>query len=55
MASATKSVNSILVGIAIDQHLIGGVDEKISAFFPEYDDLFADPRKDAIRFAIVCR
>src|SRR6267378_6311607 len=28
MKSATKSVNSILVGIAIDQHLIHGVDEK---------------------------
>jgi CubicO group peptidase (beta-lactamase class C family) len=49
LASATKSVNSILVGIAIDQHLIGGVDEKISAVFPEYADLFADPKKSAIR------
>ena len=47
--SATKSVNSILIGIAIDQHLIGGVDEKISAFFPEYADIFADNKKDAIR------
>lgn len=49
LASATKSVNSILIGIAIDQHLIRGVDEKISIFFPEYVDLFVDPRKDAIR------
>jgi CubicO group peptidase (beta-lactamase class C family) len=49
LASATKSVNSILVGIAIDQHLIGGMDEKISTFFPEYANLFADPKKDAIR------
>lgn len=36
LESATKSVNSILIGIAIDQHLIHGVDEKISTFFPEF-------------------
>ncbi len=46
--SATKSVNSILIGIAIYQHLISGVDEKISAFFPEYSDIFADSEKNAI-------
>jgi len=39
--SATKSVNSILVGIAIDQHRISDVDAKVSALFPEYSDLFA--------------
>src|SRR5260221_11943468 len=44
--SATKSVNSILIGIAIDQHLIKSVDEKISAFFPEYAALFANNDKD---------
>jgi len=49
MHSATKSVNSILVGIAIDQHLIRGVDEKISNFFPEYSDLFTNKEKDLIR------
>jgi CubicO group peptidase (beta-lactamase class C family) len=49
MKSATKSVNSILVGIAIDQHLIRGVDEKISSFFPEYSDIFTNKQKDAIR------
>jgi CubicO group peptidase (beta-lactamase class C family) len=49
MHSVTKSVNSILVGIAIDQHLIGGVDEKVSNFFPEYADVFADHQRDAIR------
>jgi CubicO group peptidase (beta-lactamase class C family) len=46
--SVTKSVNSILVGIAIDQHLITGVDEKISAFFPDYADIFTNQEKDAI-------
>lgn len=47
--SVTKSVNAILIGIAIDQHLIRGVEEKISAFFPEYADIFADSEKDKIR------
>ena len=47
--SATKSVTSILIGLAIEQHLIRGVDEKISAFFPEYAGIFADTKKDAIR------
>ena len=48
MHSATKSVNSILVGIAIDQHLIHGVDEKISDFFPEYSEIFTNKDKGAI-------
>ncbi len=48
MHSATKSVNSILIGIAIDQHLIRGVDEKISTFFPEYSDIFTNKGKDVI-------
>jgi CubicO group peptidase (beta-lactamase class C family) len=46
--SATKSINSILIGIAIDQKLIRSVDEKISTFFPEYADIFADGKRDAI-------
>ena len=49
MHSATKSVNSILVGIAIDRHLIRGVDERISSFFPEYSDIFTNKGKAAIR------
>lgn len=47
--SATKSVTSILIGIAIDQHLIKSVDEKVSTFFPEYADIFADPSRAKIR------
>jgi CubicO group peptidase (beta-lactamase class C family) len=46
--SATKSVNSILIGIAIDQHLIRSVDEKVSTFFPEYADIFKGD-KDKLR------
>jgi CubicO group peptidase (beta-lactamase class C family) len=47
--SATKSVTSILIGIAIERHLIRSVDEKISTFFPEYADIFADSNKGEIR------
>ena len=34
--SVTKSVLSILIGIAIDRGEIKGVDERVLAFFPEY-------------------
>ena len=34
--SATKSVVALLVGIAIDKGLIGGVDDKVLSYFPEY-------------------
>ena len=47
LASVTKSVTSALVGIAIDQGLIEGVDERMFAFFPEYASL-NDEEKDAI-------
>ena len=39
MASVTKSVTSVLVGIAIDQGFIGNVDEKVFSYFPKYTDL----------------
>jgi len=48
-ASVTKSVNAILIGIAIDQQLIRGVEEKIATFFPEYADIFAESAKDTLR------
>ena len=47
--SVTKSVTSLLIGIAIDQQLIRDVEEKISTFFPEYADIFADSAKDSLR------
>jgi CubicO group peptidase (beta-lactamase class C family) len=34
--SATKSITSLLVGLAIEQGYLRGVDEKILPFFPEY-------------------
>jgi CubicO group peptidase (beta-lactamase class C family) len=36
LASATKSITSLLVGSAIAQGYLGGVDEEILPFFPEY-------------------
>jgi CubicO group peptidase (beta-lactamase class C family) len=39
VASVSKSLTSALVGIALDQGLIGGVDESLFSFFPEYGDL----------------
>ena len=35
--SATKSIGSILIGMAIDDHFIRDVDEKIYPFFKEYE------------------
>jgi CubicO group peptidase (beta-lactamase class C family) len=49
VCSISKSVNAILIGIAIDQHLINSVDQKISALMPSYSDVFADTKKDEIR------
>ncbi len=47
--SATKTITSMLVGIALDQHLLPGLDAKLASYFPEKQP-FAnpDPRKAAI-------
>jgi CubicO group peptidase (beta-lactamase class C family) len=34
--SVTKSVLSALIGVAVDRGLIGGVDQKVLEFFPDY-------------------
>jgi CubicO group peptidase (beta-lactamase class C family) len=39
MRSASKSVTSLLVGIAIDRKLIAGVDEPVVKFFPEHQSV----------------
>lgn len=47
LRSVSKSVTSLLVGIAIDRRLIAGVDEPVFSFFPDLADL-RTPEKDAI-------
>ena len=46
--SVTKSVFSILIGIAIDRGEIKSVDERVLAFFPEYIGKAGDPTIQAI-------
>lgn len=36
IASATKSIVGLLIGIAIDQRKIDSVDDKVLSYFPEY-------------------
>ena len=36
IASATKSIVGLLVGIAVDQRKIGNIDDKVLSYFPEY-------------------
>jgi CubicO group peptidase (beta-lactamase class C family) len=45
--SMTKSVTSLLVGIAVDRGLIKDLDAPVFSFFPEYADL-RTPEKDRI-------
>ncbi len=47
LQSVTKSITSALVGIAIDQGLIGGVDDKMLDYFPDAGQM-TDPRKTQI-------
>ncbi len=46
--SVTKSFTSTLIGIAIGQELISGVDVKILDLLPKYNDLFNDDFKKGI-------
>jgi CubicO group peptidase (beta-lactamase class C family) len=46
--SCTKSVTSALMGIAIGEGLIGGVDEPVLSFFKDRAIAAADPRKQAL-------
>jgi CubicO group peptidase (beta-lactamase class C family) len=48
MKSASKSVASLAVGIALDRGLIRSIDEPIFSFFPELADL-RSPEKDRIQ------
>jgi len=46
--SVTKSVTSMLVGIAVDQGAIEGLDVTIAELLPDYTSASPDPRKDRI-------
>ena len=46
--SVSKSVTSALIGIAIKQNEIPGIDTKISVYFPEHSAHFNDPLKQSI-------
>ena len=46
--SASKSVISALVGIAIDRHLLSGVDQPIAPFFPDVLGPKSEPARRAI-------
>ena len=48
MASATKSITSALVGIALDQGCVSNLDQKMIDFFPEFADQINDSRKEQI-------
>jgi CubicO group peptidase (beta-lactamase class C family) len=49
LRSANKSITSMLVGIAIDRGIIGGVDDSVSDYFPEYSGVFLEtPEKSSI-------
>jgi CubicO group peptidase (beta-lactamase class C family) len=46
--SVSKSFTSTLIGIAIEQGLLCGVNETVLSFFPEYVIANPDPRKDSM-------
>ncbi len=46
--SATKSITSAMVGIAVDQGYITSIDQKMIEFFPELAGQITDPRKNEI-------
>ena len=46
--SVTKSINSALVGIALEQGCLKSLDQKMMEFFPELDSRIVDPRKKQI-------
>lgn len=50
LASDSKSVTSVLLGIAIDEGLVEGTDETMFSFFPDYSG-HSDPVKNQITLA----
>jgi CubicO group peptidase (beta-lactamase class C family) len=56
LRSATKSVVSALVGIALDKKLIASKEEKVVSFFPEYaiKNLSAEKRAITVEHLLAC-
>ena len=48
LQSITKSVTSILFGMAVDRGDLAGIDQPIAQFFPRHRQDFLDPRKQRI-------
>jgi CubicO group peptidase (beta-lactamase class C family) len=48
VASVTKSITSIIVGLTIDKGFIKSEDEKVATFFPEYAELFDSEWKQSL-------
>jgi CubicO group peptidase (beta-lactamase class C family) len=48
LQSVGKSYTSALVGIALEQGYLSGLDQKMLDFFPEFGDKVTDPRKKQI-------
>ena len=46
--SVTKSINSALVGLALEQGCLHSLDQKMMEFFPEFSARITDPRKNEI-------
>ncbi|MGD8807424.1 MAG: serine hydrolase, partial [Chloroflexota bacterium] len=46
--SATKSITSGLVAIALEEGCLSSLDQKMMEFFPEFADRITDPRKNQI-------
>jgi CubicO group peptidase (beta-lactamase class C family) len=49
LRSVTKSVTSLLYGIALEQGLVPALDMPVVDGFPEYPDLVADPQRRRVR------
>jgi len=45
----TKSFTSALMGLAIEEGLVGGISDKMLSYFPEIEPTITDPRKLDIR------
>ena len=53
LRSVSKSVVGLLYGIALSEGIVPAPEDNLLAAFPEYEDLPADPRRDAITIADV--